>query len=111
MGAREVAAGAAWLDENWPGWEREIDLGSLDVAGSCEQCILGQSLRRFVNDRWENGWTYGNYVMDSQKYAGFLSPEDWADINDSTCNGRNEPFWVELVKERFATGNLSDTED
>ena len=36
-----VAAGAAWLDENQPGWWQRIDLATLDLASSC-RCILGQ---------------------------------------------------------------------
>lgn len=39
--AARVAAGAAWLDENRPGWEGSIDLETLDMQNSC-RCILGQ---------------------------------------------------------------------
>ena len=40
--ARErVAAGAAYLDDNEPGWAARIDLNRLNL-GSCFGCILGQ---------------------------------------------------------------------
>lgn len=39
--AERVAAGAAWLDGNQPGWVDRIDLERLDI-GSCMRCVLGQ---------------------------------------------------------------------
>ena len=36
-----VGKGAAWLDQDSPGWERAIDLGALEIM-SCTDCILGQ---------------------------------------------------------------------
>lgn len=36
-----VAAGAAWLDEKYPGWEDKIDLGLLNIARA-DTCVLGQ---------------------------------------------------------------------
>jgi hypothetical protein len=36
-----VAAGAAFLDEQWPGWWQRVALDQLDL-GSCKRCILGQ---------------------------------------------------------------------
>jgi hypothetical protein len=39
--AERVAAGAALLDEKLPGWDKDIDLGFLDLASPC-RCILGQ---------------------------------------------------------------------
>jgi hypothetical protein len=38
---QRVAAGAAWLDEHRPGWEREVDPVGLDIASPCN-CVLGQ---------------------------------------------------------------------
>lgn len=39
--AERVARGAALLDEKVPGWDRRINLGSLDLGdGDC--CIIGQ---------------------------------------------------------------------
>lgn len=36
-----VQAGAAWLDERYPGWFQVIDLGTLDIS-RCDLCVLGQ---------------------------------------------------------------------
>lgn len=97
MGVKEVAAGAAWLDENHSGWERKIDLGTLNIR-DCRDCILGQSLRELACN-W-NMYSGYDVVLDVQGLQfiiqhGFLSKED-------------EPLWRELIKERFNTGNLSD---
>ena len=106
MGAKEVAAGAEWLDENFPGWEREIDLGTLNM-NSHTDCILGQVLKRLVGE-WSSGWREGNKIMDSQLKNGILDRYTWYLIIQSTCMSINEPLWCELIKERFSTGNLSD---
>jgi hypothetical protein len=36
-----VAAGAAFLDEQWPGWWQRIALDQL-VLSDCSRCVLGQ---------------------------------------------------------------------
>lgn len=36
-----VAAGAAWLDKNRPGWDSRVDLDALCMPDPC-YCILGQ---------------------------------------------------------------------
>lgn len=106
MGAREVTAGAAWLDENFPGWERKIDLGSLDLR-SCSECMCGQNLRDLARELGMlSGYDYVSrwYGFRWTQEHGFslLFDEDWDEL---------ERLWVELIKERFATGNLSDAEE
>lgn len=39
--AEQIARGAAWLDENTPGWRQCIDLARLSLA-SLDDCIVGQ---------------------------------------------------------------------
>ena len=51
--AERVAAGARWLDEHRPGWDREIDLGRLDIRDECN-CVIGQQLGDFFNVYEEN---------------------------------------------------------
>lgn len=78
---RRVTAGASWLDERFPGWERKIDLAVLDL-GSIEFCMLGQ-----VGRAWEaigalclngggtllSGWLErGTYAQD----LGFDCPDE-----------------------------------
>lgn len=102
----QVTAGAAWLDENYPGWERKIDLGSLDLR-SCSNCVCGQSLRDLAETlNYANGYYY------AFKSRGF----QWAVDHGFAVSIRDgwdelERLWVELIKERFATGNLSDAEE
>lgn len=54
---QRVAAGAAWLDTNRPGWSELVDPATLNINDGC-LCVLGQ--------------VYGHY---------FQSPNDarWAD--------------------------------
>lgn len=113
-----VARGAAWLDSVHPGWERRIDLASLDLADGC-RCVLGQLATAAVRlpltgfsavlDVIEAALAYdfeADYDhSDHWAYAhGFLvgGPDDpavWAALDDA---------WIALIKERFATGTLSD---
>lgn len=46
---QRVQAGAAWLDENQPGWESKIDLDFLDQS-YCYECVLGQ----VFGDYWDS---------------------------------------------------------
>ena len=103
MGAKEVAAGAEWLDEVSPGWEREIDLGKLNIHNRCA-CICGQSLAKFVIDKWSTGYEYALRVAGTN---GSRQGWKWA-IDHGFDLEENEPLWRELIKERFSTGNLSD---
>lgn len=43
--ADRVANGARWLDENFPGWEQRIDVGTLDLSEK-DNCICGQVFER-----------------------------------------------------------------
>ena len=102
MGAKEVAAGAAWLDEVSPGWEREIDLGTLKIS-DCYNCVLGQSLRKVAaKEGYESGYHYGTDALSGTRFIA-----SWA-YDHGFLVERDEALWVELLKERFSTGNLSD---
>lgn len=39
--ARAAHRGARWLDERMPGWEHQINIGTLDL-GDSDLCVLGQ---------------------------------------------------------------------
>lgn len=58
----EVARGMALLDERMPGWEHNIDLGSLDV-GSPSRCVVGQL--------FEGGFTHGITELDLTDEDGY----------------------------------------
>lgn len=108
MGIKEVAAGAEWLDENFPGWEWKIDLETLDMA-NCRECVLGQSLREFVASNNSSGYGYGCALQDKQMEVG---TSEWRLIAYAFVpdGGNNEGLWLDLIKERFSTGNLSDND-
>ena len=84
---RHVVAGAAWLDENEPGWERRVDTSLLNIDDPA-QCICGQILK--------NGWSGVNtYSSEWKQNHGFL-------------DGPDGDQWITLIKERFDSGILSD---
>lgn len=99
-----VALGAAYLDEHEPGWERRVDLAALDIQHGC-RCILGQVVPRPRT----NAGGYFHYLREhglSDMWAaarGFTfldwEPKDWDAL---------EGAWISLIKERFASGLLSD---
>lgn len=45
-----VQRGVELLDRVRPGWERSIDLGSLDIA-ICTRCVLGQLFGHYVDGK------------------------------------------------------------
>lgn len=100
MGAKEVAAGAAWLDKNFPGWERKIDLTKLDIGDGCN-CVIGQTLGFFRTPQ--------NNLRDGDIWAeahGFLPTIDYSWTEEQAH--ALEAKWADLIKERFNTGNLSN---
>lgn len=52
--SKRAAHGARMLDYAWPGWHREIDLGSLDLI-DCHDCALGQLYGSFDSARYHLG--------------------------------------------------------
>lgn len=118
MGAPEVAKGAEWLDENFPGWERDIDLGNFNLS-SCTNCVCGQSLAKFVEGTFCSGYSYALatamglpideldtavYELNSMIYESLV----WAKAHGFFGDWeRNEALWRELIKERFSNGTLS----
>jgi hypothetical protein len=98
-----VAAGAAWLDQVAPGWERKVDLSVLDLTDPF-QCICGQvvPLAPYVEGLWHTGgygdvseWIHAQGSHLHIFHLGFVLPAD-------------QDAWVSLIKERFDSGLLSD---
>lgn len=96
-----VVRGAAWLDDNFPGWERKIDLSILDINVG-DSCICGQVVPlEMVQAAGYNG------------YGVICCRDDGFDDNDILAHGfashsAHGDHWVNLIKERFDSGNLSD---
>jgi hypothetical protein len=115
----KVTRGAEWLDKHFPGWEREIDLNTLDL-NDCTACICGQSLRKFVVDsinepnRW--GKIFSGYDLAIAAAFGYQEniwvnrdvALDWTIDHGFYPQPHVEETWRELIKERFDSGNLSD---
>ena len=110
----KVTRGAKWLDKHFPGWEREIDLTTLNL-NCCTACICGQSLRKYVVDRtmpsgYDVAVTLEFGLPNQGEYWGDTRVQalNWAVKHGFYPTPGVEEAWVELIKERFNSGNLSD---
>lgn len=105
--AARVAKGAALLDEKKPGWERRIDLGTLDVQ-SGYSCVTAQLSGA---DSWYRGMEQlgltagdsGTYVSHGFNAESHDAMEDEAEEYDqddayATLNS----LWRELIESRLA---------
>lgn len=105
-----VARGAAWLDENEPGWERRVEVNELRMKDGC-RCVLGYVFREdaqegaYGNDGFNYAVESNRYLYDHTAELGF----------DCYCSEDSEygyaalsKAWMALLKERFASGTLSD---
>jgi hypothetical protein len=99
--AYEVAAGAAWLDENRPGWVSRIDLDELDMRDNWS-CILGQEWMATACPVWRTP-----FHMALQEWPGLegeamgFDVSGYVDDIESDFEGLTE-VWRELIKERRA---------
>lgn len=92
-----VAEGAAWLDEVSPGWERKVDLDNLDLMGTWPPsegatCLLCQV----------TGLDWDKATIELESRTTIYRPYAFA-------YHELEPIWIELIKERFNSGTLSDS--
>lgn len=95
--AQKVADGASWLDEVSPGWERKVDLNNLDLfatrpPGNGPSCLLCQ----ITGLEWDDA-------------VRSLTPKSQRDRPLSFASREMEPYWIDLIKERFNSGTLSDS--
>ena len=115
--AERVLRGAAWLDENHPGWENNLDLSKLEMS-QCDWCVLGQA----VGSYWDTveqatfALVEQGLVVSEDYWAvdnGFVSPtffkaEDVGDGSYSTLDFDTEAkyyvvlegLWAMEVKKR-----------
>ena len=94
-----VARGAAWLDIHFPGWERKINLETLNINLG-DQCVCGQVVPREMVE-----------AMDC--YTGFGAVNQGLKDDNIMAHGFGShtvhgDLWVSLIKERFDSGYLSD---
>ncbi len=115
-----VARGASHLDAHLPGWERRIDLAILDLADSC-RCVLGQLYAQVPRDHIANiHWTCTPYSHgavcvpdaigeDVDNFAYDHGFEAWGPDTRGEYALLDEA-WITLIKARYDTGALSDSE-
>lgn len=65
--AERVAAGADWLDANWPGWDYDVEPRILDLASDCK-CILGQ-----LYGDYGDGLSETDLTQDEARAFGFYA--------------------------------------
>lgn len=106
--AARVAKGVALLDDKRPGWERELDLGTLDIASStsCVTAQLGGERDYFVGMRQlelteGNDGTYVAYGFNVENCE-----RDCFGPNDDDCPMRPvyailNSLWRDVVTERL----------
>jgi hypothetical protein len=96
---QRVEAGAAWLDENMPGWVDVIDLDTLDLASGCS-CVLGQ-LAADV----QQGAGYGAFRGREAKHLGLPYLTSFEAERLGFVNSKNEydelnELWTALISRR-----------
>lgn len=97
-----VCNGAAVLDQSYHGWERKIDLSTLDVQ-SLINCPLGQVYGDFGLGLLATQFYYAR-TAGHFGFCGFTRDGD----QQTTFEELNQA-WTELIKQRFDLDILSDT--
>ncbi len=104
---QRVAKGAAFLDGRYPGWERRINLGTLNLAlGDYDEsteggCIVCQVTR---GEFWR-----GASRLDVPSVIGYgFCATPLGEVDAPQQYAALDEAWISLIKERFDTGNLSD---
>lgn len=108
--ARErVARGAELLDKKFPGWEGKINLETLNLASSEageNGCVLCQITKMpWVSALRAVGFRHIQELYGREHLYGFQSESSFLDYD------MLDQAWRELLKERFASGNLSGISD
>jgi hypothetical protein len=94
--SERVARGAAWLDEQRPGWVDEIDLHDLALASPC-RCILGQIFGDFDDVKMRGPMARGFNAYKSD-YDGEMREF-----------GELEREWRRVITERRAEAARAET--
>lgn len=106
----EVSRGAEWMDQNHPGWERDIDLSTLSMH-DCSACIIGQAIWKKTHELagrrvYPVTFFYNIGNPDFHAYYGFSIPVGRG-MDNPLIWGQLEATWEALIKERFSNGTLS----
>lgn len=97
-----VAAGVAWLDAEYPGWEMNIDQGRFDFR-ACSRCVLGQVANDFWNIVSSGTMLYceGQKLLFSEAInMGFtVSDNPPRSVQNDEWDSLGEE-WIRVIKER-----------
>jgi hypothetical protein len=110
MFKEEVAQGAAWLDQNRPGWEFKLDLAELNLS-SAHTCVLGQIDGNFwetLSKMHRDGDDGAQFELSWAAERGFFVITDetkWAE--GARAYNQLTDAWRDLIKHRFDTGTFS----
>ena len=79
-GSEDVSRGVALLDEYYPGWRDEIDLGKLNMSSS-DNCILGQLYGSYADGiyvLWDGyGLHHGSACAGGYGFCGPWTKKHW----------------------------------
>ena len=106
--AERVAAGAAWLDTNEPGWVTRMSLPDFDISSPCD-CVFGQvfdpgpgrgtgftvGLRKFIHPDEVCGLGFDIYNDEHSERKRFESGYDPEDDYDEL-----QAEWEKLITDR-----------
>lgn len=73
-----IDLGEKWLDENYPGWYKEIKLNKLNMK-SLSSCILGQIQGEYSFARTIEG-TGREHGFDGKYWSSYVSGDEDADV-------------------------------
>ena len=99
--SQRVERGIAHLDQHWPGWERHIDLGSLDIKSSCN-CVIGQLCGSYDINR------VGIYTKGREIHLGFDVVEGTSVHLQMVQLEFLTTLWRDAIEERAVYGVYSD---
>jgi hypothetical protein len=98
MIVKGVSEAAAVLDIEKPGWEKQINLVTLNMA-SCDHCILGQLYGHGLSRNFfDSGYHIGLVTLHPKYY--FASPSPWSVSPFSS--DQPERDWVVEINARLA---------
>lgn len=89
-----VAKGAAWLDENKPGWAQILEHQRIQMA-NCHRCVLGRLYGQYSTGRKQLG-----LARDSQDYGFYV--DTWDEGEAKAHYAMLHDCWIKAIAERVS---------
>lgn len=117
--AEAIANGAALLDEQFPGWWRQINVGQLQLS-DCNLCILGQIYRPLFNELCANAPSPGcrpedpyAVAQEDLELSNYMTTQYGFNLDYYEAEGCHDwgmltDAWIELIKLRFEEDTLDE---